>query len=121
MNLVDPEFITSPDRPRPRDGGPTWQVAFLFPPHGHWSESEYLTLDRLDHRRLIELVDGRLDVLASPDFRHQSLVGWLSRQLDDHVSERGLGTALFAPLPVHLGRDHYREPDIIFMRPEQIS
>jgi Uma2 family endonuclease len=31
-----------------------------------------------------------------------------------------LGTVLFAPLPVHLGPEHYREPDIVFFRPERV-
>ncbi len=40
---------------------PTYAVAELFPPQGQWTEAEYLALNT---NRLIELSDGKLEVLG---------------------------------------------------------
>jgi hypothetical protein len=50
---------------------PAWDVALLFPSQGDWSEFEYLALDT---NRLVELVDGNLEVLPMPSFLHQQPV-----------------------------------------------
>ncbi len=94
-------------------GEPAWDVALLFPPQGEWTEEEYLALDT---NRMVELSDGRLEVLPMPTIFHQLLVKYLSAILDRHVSEQNLGTVLFAPLPVRLWAAKYREPDIVFLR-----
>jgi Uma2 family endonuclease len=94
-------------------GEPAWEVALLFPPQGEWTEEEYLALDT---NRMVELSDGRLEVLPMPTIFHQLLVKYLCAMLDQHVSERNLGTVLFAPLPVRLWAAKYREPDIVFLR-----
>src|SRR5712692_7578885 len=39
---------------------PTWEIAHLFPDQGTWTEGEYLALDT---NHLIELSNGRLEVL----------------------------------------------------------
>jgi Uma2 family endonuclease len=120
MSIVDPAFITSPKWPRPQIGEPAWQVAFFFPAQGHWTEADYLALDR-GGGRLVELVNGRLEVLPMPTFSHQKLVAFLFMLLNAHVKKHGLGEVVFAPMPVHLSKEHYREPDIVFMRPERIA
>ncbi|MBC8875332.1 MAG: Uma2 family endonuclease [Planctomycetes bacterium] len=94
-------------------GEPAWDVALLFPPQGEWTEEEYLALDT---NRMVELSDGRLEVLPMPTIFHQLLVKYLCTVLDRYVSERDLGTVLFAPLPVRLWATKYREPDIVFLR-----
>jgi Uma2 family endonuclease len=120
MSLVDPDYITSPNWPRPKAGEPAWQVAFLFPAEGEWSEADYLSLDRGGGRRMIELVDGRLEVLPMPTIFHQRIVEFLFYQLRSFVKEKSLGSLFFAPLPVYFDKKNYREPDIVFVRPERI-
>jgi Uma2 family endonuclease len=96
-------------------GGPTWEIALLHPPQGSWSESEYLRV--ADSNRMVELVDGRLEVLPMPTMVHQLIAKFLLFALDRFVQERQIGGhVLFAPMPVHLGEDHYREPDVVYLR-----
>lgn len=120
MSIVDPAYITSSKWPRPQVGEPAWQVAFFYPAQGRWTEADYLALDH-GAGRLVELVEGRLEVLPVPTFYHQKLVAFLYTILNAYVKEHGLGEVVFAPMPVHLSKQHYREPDVVFVRPERIA
>src|SRR5258705_11490817 len=93
-------------------GEPTWEVAYLFPAQGHWSEEEYL---RLSTNRLLEFCDGTLEVLPMPTQWHQVIVLFLYRQLFQFVEPGGLGLVLVAPLRVKLWEGRIREPDLVFM------
>jgi len=108
---------TAPPNGASRRGEPAWEIAFLFPPQGEWTEEEYLALNT---SRLIELSDGCLEVLPMPTPLHQLIVRFLFRLLDAFVLSQGLGEVFFAPLPVRLWSGKYREPDIIYVRPERI-
>ena len=70
---------------------------------------------------MIELVDGRLEVLPMPTIFHQRIVEFLFYQLRSFVKEKSLGSLFFAPLPVYFDKKNYREPDIVFVRPERIA
>jgi Uma2 family endonuclease len=94
---------------------PAWEVAYLFPPQGKWTENDYLALDT---NRLIELSQGRLEVLPMPTTSHQLLVAFLYGHLLAFVTSRSLGTVLFAGIRVRLGLDLFREPDIVLMLKE---
>jgi len=113
--------VTLVDPPKPRHaikrGEPAWDIALLFPPQGQWTEEEYLALDT---NRMIELVDGCLEVLPVPTIFHQLIVQFLFKLLDAHVRSRGLGTVLMAPLPVRLWSGRFREPDVVFLRPGRV-
>ena len=93
--------------------GLTWDVATLFPRQGEWSDIEYLNLTD-DLTQLVELTDGRLEILEMPTTSHQQMVFKLVRQLSDFVESRKLGTALMAPLRVQLRPGIFREPDVVF-------
>lgn len=99
---------------------PAWEVAYLFPPQGYWSEAEYIRLDNSATRR-IELVDGRIEVLTVPTELHQLIVAFFYKALDKFVSERKLGLVLFAGLRVRLRLGEIREPDVVFMRAENAA
>ena len=95
---------------------PAWDLVSLFPPQGEWTEEAYLRLgDKLDTDRLIELVDGRIEVLPVPTEEHQSIVGFLYVALYAFVHPRKLGKALFSPLRVRIKARHFREPDVLFL------
>jgi len=94
-------------------GDPTWEITELFPRQGHWSEAEYLLLQT---NRLIELSNGKLEVLRLPTQSHQLILRSLYRLFDDFVTSHKLGLVLFAPLRVKLWDGTIREPDIVFMR-----
>jgi Uma2 family endonuclease len=106
---------------RTRVGQPAWDVALLFPPQGEWTEAEYLALEGSAENRLIELVDGVIEVLPMPDPFHQRITRFMFRRLDDYAEETGSGEAFFAPLPVWLWANHLREPDLVFLRPRRIK
>src|SRR5208337_4292283 len=98
-------------------GEPVWELARLYPNQGEWKEADYLALET---SRMVELSDGCLEFLPMPSVLHQLIVKFLFRHFDDQVTRAGLGTVLFAPLPVHLWSGKYREPDIIYLRPERL-
>ena len=105
-------------QPTPTCPEPAWEVALLFPSQGDWSESDYLALDT---NRLVELVDGKLQVLPMPSMLHQLIVEFLHDALKTFVRKHRLGQVFFAPLPVRIRKDTLREPDVIFASRERLG
>jgi Uma2 family endonuclease len=99
-------------------GEPTWEVTEFFPRQGEWNADEYLALDV---NRLIELVDGRLEVLPMPTIAHQMIVKSLCALLDTYLQQHPGGTVLFAPLPVRLSPRTYREPDLVYLSARRLA
>ncbi|HXE51842.1 MAG TPA: Uma2 family endonuclease [Tepidisphaeraceae bacterium] len=99
---------------RPSRSGPAWEVARLYPDQGRWEESDYLALTE-GLNQLVELCDGRLEVLPMPKTSHQRIVQYLSNLILAFVTPRKLGSVLFAPLRVRLWDRTFREPDVVFM------
>jgi len=91
---------------------PTWAVAHLFPPQGEWTETEFFALHG---NRLIELVDGNLEVLPMPTSLHQSIVKFLVRAIE--AASEGIGELLDGPLPIRLFEKNIREPDVMYFAP----
>src|SRR4051812_34283114 len=81
---------------------PTWDLLAGFPEQGHWTESDYLALEKIDTHRRFELVNGRLEVLAVPTEEHQLILLFLLDQLRAVVEPGKLGKVLFAGLRVRL-------------------
>lgn len=94
------------------EGEPVWELARLFPSQGNWSETEYLALNT---NHLVELSRGCLIFPPMPDITHQSIVGYLLTALYDYCKRHGGGDVLPAPLPLKLGPDEYREPDLLYI------
>jgi len=91
---------------------PAWDVAYLFPAQGTWSEEEYLALRS---NRLVEFSHGTIEVLPMPTTTHQKIVAVLYEALSRFVAAGKLGLVLFAPLRVQLWPGKFREPDVVFM------
>jgi len=104
--------------PPAKKGEPPWNVALLFPAQGEWTEEAYFALDT---NRLVELSDGCLEVLPMPLPWHQWVVRFLHGLLNDFVSDRKLGEAFFAPMPIRLWPGQIREPDVIFLSHERLK
>lgn len=105
--------------PRPEiEPEPTWDIAHLFPAQGMWSEEEYLALRP---NRLVEFSSGIVEVLTMPTESHQIIVAYVYGVLLAFVTQRRLGTVLFAPLRVRLWPGKYREPDVVFMLAEHAA
>jgi len=96
---------------------PAWEIATLFPQQGAWSEGDYLMLDT---NRLIELGDGRVEVLLMPTQRHQLIAAYLFT-IFLAFSQRIGGTVCFAPLSIRLRPGKFREPNVVFMLPEHAA
>jgi Uma2 family endonuclease len=94
-----------------RPDEPTWKIALLFPNQGQWSEADYLALDT---NHLVELSDGRLEVLSMPTTSNQWIVLYLYELLKAFAYPH-LGLVLTAPLRVRLWPGKFREPDVVFM------
>lgn len=104
--------------PTSRKGEPVWEIASLFPNQGHWSEEEYLALET---SHFIEFSDSYIEVLPMPTLLHQMIVAFLYQALFQFTQKNQAGTVLFAPLPVRLRPQKYREPDIVFLTTERLE
>jgi len=87
----------APDKPEP-----AWDIARLFPPQGYWSDGSYLSFTE-SLNQLVEVVDGRVEVLESPTKSHQEIVQCLLNLLFAYLTTRKLGDAVCAPYRVRLG------------------
>lgn len=99
----------------PDGAEPAWEIAYLFPAQGAWCEDEYLALNT---NLLVELSQGRIEVLPMPTTMHQLLVAHLYGLLLAFAAVRDLGTVLFAGIRIQLWPGTIREPDVVFMLKE---
>lgn len=83
-----------------------------------WTYERYLTLD--DEQRY-EIFDGELSMVPAPFSRHQLVAGELFYRFDSFVRERKLGLVLFAPVDVVFGPRRVVQPDLLFIRTENLG
>ncbi len=95
------------------DGEPAWEAAYFFPPQGRWSEEDFL---RFHSNRMAELVDGRLELLPMPTLKHQRILRLLLAAVEAAAPSGSV--VLFAPLPTQLFPGTIREPDLLYIAPE---
>jgi Uma2 family endonuclease len=81
--------------------------------HGTWTEEQYLRLtDRTN--RLIEFVNGSIEVLPMPTDKHQSILLFLAFALHSFLQPLG-GKVQIAALRLLLPGGTYREPDLLVL------
>lgn len=102
-----------PAKPLGPPNEPAWDIALLYPTQGNWTEDDYLELDT---SRLVEFSHGYVEVLPMPTKAHQRIVRYLFLLFYQYVTSNLNGEVFFAPLPVRLWPDKFREPDIVFLR-----
>jgi Uma2 family endonuclease len=93
-------------------------IASLFPNQGEWTEEDYFALPETP--RIVELSNGELIVNPPPTPAHQQATGNLYSALRTFVASRDLGSVLFAPVAVRLTEGRIREPDVLFVRRENL-
>ena len=121
MSTTTPQPASAePSTPAPRSqrGTPTWEIARIYPDQGDWTEEEYL---KLSTNHLVELNDGCLEFLPMPSPYHQFIIKYLLARLEGHIETNRMGTVLFSPLPVRLWKGQFREPDLMFFKPERLK
>ena len=108
------------EHPFYEDARPTWEVAYFFPAQGHWTEEAYFDLDPLREgsHPLLELSNGRLEVLSMPTELHQMIAGFLYQLLGAFIPTHAPGVVLFAAMKVRLWKRKFREPDLLYMKAE---
>jgi Uma2 family endonuclease len=98
-------------------GEPTWEIAYLFPSQGEWSEIEFKSL-QTPHR--FELSNGILETLPMASWLHQFIAVFLFDSLRAHLTSNPCGWVMIAPLFVRLAPKEIRQPDVVFVRHENI-
>lgn len=108
--------MSKPTPPIPsQDGEPTREAAHRLPPQGHWSEEDFL---KLQSTQMAELVNGRLEILPMPNLKHQRLLKMLLGFVEAAAPPHSL--VLFAPLPTKLFPGTIREPDLLYISPDNL-
>jgi Uma2 family endonuclease len=97
------------------EGKPAWKIAKYLPTQGHWNESDYLAMDRLESAHFFELVDGYLEFLPMPSMAHQRVARQLFRALDRYCLATGAGEAFYDGTRAKLREGEIRLPDIVFV------
>jgi Uma2 family endonuclease len=118
LSMSSAPCVQTPEHPVSRRGQPAWEIAFLYPPQGEWTETAYLALNT---NHLVELSEGCLEFPLMPTVLHQLIVAYVYDLLNVFVKAHVEGRVFFAPLPVRLWAAKYREPDILYVRPERIG
>jgi Uma2 family endonuclease len=90
-------------------------VLALLPAQGDWSDDDYLWLTRRTNR-LVELVNGSVEVLPMPTKLHQAISRFLFVALV-RLMERIGGDVYYAPLRLRVGPQRFREPDLLLVAP----
>lgn len=80
---------------------------------------DYYRLANEDTR--LELIDGVLTMHSPASIRHESIFKFLLVVADGFVNRNRLGTVLGSRVAVKLDADRHVEPDIIFLRTENLA
>lgn len=113
-------IATEPTSPGALGSGPAWEIARLFPDQGRWSDDDYFLISERTNR-IVELVDGRVEIPEMPGRKHQRMLLIMRDAIQAVVGKSNLGEVLVSPYPVRVNEKTYREPDVIFMRTENLS
>jgi len=86
----------------------------LLPAQGRWDDDAYLWLTERT-ARLLELADGRIEVLPMPTDEHQGILQTLFLALLEYARAHD-GKVHFAPLRLRIRAGKFREPDLLLLR-----
>lgn len=95
-------------------GEPVWAIAEFYPQQGTWSEEAYLAIPT---KRIVEYDNGSIEILPMPTRVHQLMVALFYELLKSFLA--GKGRVIFAAYPLKIPTGKYREPDVLYMTPEQ--
>ncbi|MEM8526352.1 MAG: Uma2 family endonuclease [Bacteroidota bacterium] len=75
--------------------------------------------DQLPYKAPYQLIDGKLEYVASPKDKHQDTLGNLYMLLAPYVKTNKIGRVRFAPLDVHFDEKNIYQPDLMFISNER--
>jgi len=105
--------------PLPDGGQPAWEIAYLFPAQGTWTEDDYFALDRTcEGVPRNGLSNGRLEVLPMPTEPHEFIVIFLFEVLKAFATAHAPGTVFPAGIRVKIKSGKIRMPDVNYMKRE---
>lgn len=81
--------------------------------------AEYCLLP--DDRKRYQVIEGELIVSPSPNFKHQNAVWNLGEEMRRYAREHDLGVVIGAPMDVILEPNTIVQPDLLFIRHENIG
>ena len=97
---------------------PTWEIAYLFPSQGQWSEWEYFALET-NHR--VEFSHGRVEIPSFLTTSHQYILCECYLRLHG-FAEKCLPDALtLSGICLRLWPGKIRQPDVVFLLGEHRS
>ncbi|MFW5760471.1 MAG: Uma2 family endonuclease [Cyclobacteriaceae bacterium] len=82
-----------------------------------WTAEEYLQLEENPNQQLL---NGHLIMSPSPSLQHQKIIKILHRYLDQYALNQGDET-YFAPLDVHLDKTNVPQPDLVYIKKENLN
>ncbi len=91
----------------------TLAILEIVPRQGEWNERDYLWASSISNR-LVELVNGHLEIVPMPTLKHQNIIEYLFLALRVIMKQIG-GKVAFAPLRLRLWNGRFREPDILLL------
>jgi Uma2 family endonuclease len=100
-----------------RPGEPVREITEYLPSQGSWTERQYLAL--FTHARGVEFNEGMIEVLPVPTKTHQLVIGLFYELLKAFVAGNGIVLLAGYKLRVQSDTVQYREPDIVYLTPEQ--
>src|ERR1700738_4776981 len=94
---------------------PTWEIARLYPPQGSWGEQDYFEFcDSREPHPILELANGRLEILPMPTEPHQFIMQFFFKWLEAFVLADSLGAVVLSGLKVRVkkgAKPKFRGPD----------
>ncbi len=91
----------------------TLAILEIVPRQGEWNEHDYLWASSISNR-LVELVNGHLEIVPMPTKQHQAISTFLFLRLYALMEKIG-GEVFYAPLRLRLWNGRFREPDILLL------
>src|SRR5690606_38069544 len=77
--------------------------------------------DNLPEGTLAQLIENQLVMSPAPTYSHQYILGELHTQMSNYLKKNPMGRVVLAPFDVHLDEENVFQPDVIFVRNENLE
>src|SRR5690606_9654911 len=77
--------------------------------------------DNLPEWTLAQISENQLVMSQAPTYSHQYILGELHTQMSNYLKKNPMGRVVLAPFDVHLDEENVFQPDVIFVRNENLE